>query len=69
LSRKPARPGNLNHPTLVTVYDIGRENGVSFGVSFIVSELVEGESLCQIVSRGTIPYKRALEIAAQIADG
>jgi len=65
LEQEARAAGSLNHPNLVTVHDIGRINGVTF----IVSELVEGESLRQCISRGSMPVKRAVEIAAQVADG
>jgi serine/threonine protein kinase len=38
----------LHHPNIVTVYDVGEENGVAF----IVSELVEGETLARVIARG-----------------
>jgi eukaryotic-like serine/threonine-protein kinase len=55
----------LNHPNIVAVYDIGSHEETAY----IVSELVEGESLRTIVERGPIPVRRLLDIAAQIADG
>jgi len=55
----------LNHPNIVTVYDIGRENGVPF----IVSELIHGESLRPIISQGPTPVRRLADIGSQIADG
>jgi Tol biopolymer transport system component len=57
--------GSLNHPNIVTIFDIGREDGVVY----IVSELVEGESLRALLRRGSIPVRKAVEIAEQIADG
>ncbi len=55
----------LNHPNIVAVYDAGEVEGVSF----IVSELVDGESLADLISRGPLPVRRVLELAAQLADG
>src|SRR5262249_54513236 len=43
----------LNHPNIISVYDFGTENGTQF----IVSELVEGESLRNLMLRGIIPFK------------
>jgi len=57
--------GSLNHPNIVTIFDIGRENEVVY----IVSELVEGESLRALMRRGPLPVRKVLEIAVQIADG
>jgi serine/threonine protein kinase len=55
----------LNHPNIVSVYDAGEEQGVSY----IVSELVDGESLRDLIGRGPLPIRKALELAAQLADG
>jgi serine/threonine protein kinase len=55
----------LNHPNIVAVYDAGEEQGVSY----IVSELVDGESLRDLIGRGPLPVRKALELAAQLADG
>ena len=55
----------LNHPNIVTVHDIGEEGGVSY----IVTELVEGESLRTLIERGPVPARKLIDIAAQIADG
>ncbi|MCI0447183.1 protein kinase, partial [bacterium] len=55
----------LNHPNILSVYDIGSENGQQY----IVSELVDGESLRKLIQKGSIPTKGLLEIAVQIADG
>jgi serine/threonine protein kinase len=57
--------GALNHPNIVAVYDVGEQDGVSY----IVSELVEGESLREVIHRGPVPARKALDLAAQIADG
>ena len=40
----------LNHPNIVTVHDFGTESGISY----IVTELVDGESLRDVISRGAI---------------
>ena len=55
----------LKHPNIVTVYDVGREGGVSF----IAMELVEGRSLREMLAGGPLAPKRMLSIGAQIADG
>jgi hypothetical protein len=55
----------LNHPNIVSVYDIGTDAGRAF----IVSELLKGESLRETLTRGPIPVRRALALAAQVAHG
>jgi serine/threonine protein kinase len=53
----------LNAPGIVAVYDIGTHEGAPF----IVSELLEGESLRATLDEGAIPPRKAAEYAAQIA--
>ncbi len=55
----------LNHPNIVSVFDIGSDNGVSF----IVSELVEGKTLAKWIERGPLPLGKLVETASQIAEG
>ena len=63
---KEARSASsLNHPNIVTVYDIG-ESG---GTSYIAMELVEGQTLRDLLAEGALPAKKLLAIAAQVADG
>src|SRR5688572_22462727 len=55
----------LNHPNILTVFDAAVEGATPF----IVSELIEGDSLRGEIRRGPVPIKRLLDIATQIADG
>src|SRR5262249_53106306 len=54
----------LNHPNIITVHDIGEEGGVSY----IVTELVKGQSLRTLIERGPC-RRKMIDIAAQSADG
>src|SRR5271170_6211016 len=54
----------LNHPNIVAVYDFGVEGDKQF----IVSELVEGESLRSLLGK-PVPVRKLVEIATQVADG
>jgi serine/threonine protein kinase/tetratricopeptide (TPR) repeat protein len=53
----------LNHPNILTIFEFGESNGIHF----MVSELVEGQTLRQRLAAGTIPVPEALDIAAQVA--
>ena len=55
----------LNHPTIVTIYDIGKTDGVSW----IAMELVEGKTLRELVVTGPLPVKRCLALSTSIAEG
>jgi len=57
--------GMLNHPNLLTVYDVGNHDGTPY----LVTELLEGETLRDRLSRGAITPRKAVEIASQIANG
>jgi serine/threonine protein kinase len=57
--------GMLNHPNILAIYDIGNEGGQNY----IVSELLEGESLRARIRHSPIPPRKALDYAAQIARG
>ena len=62
--RQEARAASaLNHPNIITVYDI-TQAGAS---SVIASEFIEGETLRERLSRGPLAPAEALDIAAQIA--
>jgi serine/threonine protein kinase len=55
----------LNHPNILTVYDIGSHNGSPF----IVAELLEGQELRERLNEGAIPQCKAIEYAQQIVAG
>ena len=55
----------LNHPNIIAVYDFGVEEGQQY----IVSELLEGESLRSLLKGKPVPVRRLIDIAAQVADG
>jgi eukaryotic-like serine/threonine-protein kinase len=54
----------LNHPHIVTIYDIGRDDGVDF----IAMEYVAGTPLAGLIERGRLRIPDAIRYAAQIAD-
>ncbi|HEY9502889.1 MAG TPA: serine/threonine-protein kinase, partial [Pyrinomonadaceae bacterium] len=55
----------LNHPNILTVYDIGEHEGSPF----IVTELLEGEELRQRLDHGPIPLRKVTDYAQQIVSG
>ncbi len=54
----------LNHPNIVTIYELGCVDDTHF----IAMELVRGETVRQLVASGPIPLRKAIAIAAQVAD-
>jgi len=64
--REAKSAGRLNHPNIVTIYDVGR-NGSS---AYIAMEFLQGQSLRDIIDSGVVlPPEQIADIAAQVADG
>src|SRR5712692_2661342 len=57
--------GSLNHPSITAVYDIGSHEGSLY----VVSELLEGETLRGRLASGPLPPRKAVDYAIQIARG
>jgi len=55
----------LNHPNILALFDIGRHDGSPF----LVSELLEGESLRDVLDAGALPQRKTIEYGVQIAHG
>ncbi|HLJ78613.1 MAG TPA: protein kinase [Acidobacteriaceae bacterium] len=56
----------LNHPNILAVYQLGTATG---GIVYIVSELLEGETVRERVRRGPVPLRSAIDWGVQIARG
>ncbi len=54
----------LNHPNIVTIYELGHLDGTHY----IAMEMICGETLRALLSSGPLPYRKAIEIATEIAD-
>ncbi len=56
---------SLNHPNIITIYDIG-----SFDTrSYIAMELVDGKTLREMLQAGPLPARKGVQIATQLAEG
>src|SRR5271169_4996696 len=55
----------LNHPNILAVHQFG----VFEGAPYLVSELLEGGTLRQILQRGPLPVRKTIDYAVQIAHG
>jgi serine/threonine protein kinase/Tol biopolymer transport system component len=64
LEQEARAASGLNHPGIVTVYDIGSSDGVIY----VAMELIEGRTLREMLADGPLPTKKLLEIGAHIAD-
>jgi len=54
----------LNHPNIITIYDIGE----MVGTYFITAEYVEGQTLRQLIERGPLRSRETINICSQVAD-
>lgn len=57
--------GQVSHANIVAIYDFGKAGDAPF----VVTELLEGETLREVLSRGPIEHGRAIAIALQVARG
>src|SRR6202165_4542892 len=55
----------LNHPNIVTIHELGQDGSTHY----IAMELVEGKTLRDLLVAGLLPMRKAIEIAAQGAEG
>src|SRR5712671_8132638 len=55
----------LNHPNILSIFDIGDERGASY----VVSELLEGETLRDRLRNGALSSRKAIDYALQVARG
>jgi serine/threonine protein kinase len=55
----------LNHPNILAIYDVGQHESAPF----LVSELLEGETLREVLNRGALPQRKVLDYGVQIAQG
>src|SRR5262245_42918937 len=63
--REARSAGRLNHPNIVTIFDVGAQDGVAY----IAMGLLEGRSLQQILREsGRLPLATVASIVAQVAD-
>jgi TolB-like protein/Flp pilus assembly protein TadD len=65
LEQEAQAAAGLSHPNILAVYDIGTHDGTLY----VVSELLDGETLRARLEAGPLPLRRAIDIAIQIAGG
>jgi Tol biopolymer transport system component len=55
----------LSHPNILVLFDVGAHNGIHYAVT----ELLEGETLQQRLSRSALPWRKAIELGVALAEG
>jgi serine/threonine-protein kinase len=55
----------LSHPNIVVLHDVGADSGINYAVT----ELLEGETLRERLSRNALPWRKTAEIGAAVAEG
>jgi serine/threonine protein kinase/dipeptidyl aminopeptidase/acylaminoacyl peptidase len=63
--REARLAGSLQHPNVVAVHDVGQHEGAPY----LVTELLQGETLRERLSRGPVPLATALDWTEQMAEG
>src|SRR5688572_15551985 len=63
--REARAVASLSHANILSIYDFGTENGVTYAVM----ELLEGETMRDRLQRGTLGWREAVMMAAAVADG
>ncbi|HET9251112.1 MAG TPA: protein kinase [Candidatus Eisenbacteria bacterium] len=64
LEREARTVAGLNHPNIVTLHSVEDEDGIRF----LTMELVEGQSLADLIPSGGLPFNRVLELSIPLAD-
>ena len=57
--------GGLNHPSIITVYEFGDQDGLAY----LVMEFLEGQELRHVMNAGRVELPAAVGLAAQVAEG
>jgi predicted ATPase len=63
--REAHSASSLNHPNIVTIYELGQHGPTHY----IAMELIQGKTLRELLTAGSIPIRKAIEIASQVAEG
>jgi hypothetical protein len=63
--REARAASSLNHPAIVTIYEIGKADAVTY----LSMELVDGTTLRDLLADGPLPVKRLISLSAQMAEG
>jgi TolB-like protein len=64
LVREAQAASALNHPNILTIYEIGTEGAITY----IAMEFIAGGTLAGLLASGPVPVERALRLTAQVAD-
>ena len=65
LEREAQSAGSLNHPAIVTVYELGEENDVTY----FVMEYVDGPPLDTMMNGGALEFTRVIQLLREVAGG
>ena len=57
--------GSLNHPNILAIYDVGTHGDAPY----VVSELLDGETLRERLKLGSLPVRKSVDYAVQVARG
>jgi len=55
----------LNHPNIITIYDVAEQDGTAY----IAMEFVDGRTLSDLITEGPLPIDQTIRVSSQIVDG
>jgi serine/threonine protein kinase len=55
----------LNHPNVLAIFDVGERSGIRY----LVSEFLEGQSMCEVLAPGALPRRAVAECALEMPEG
>ena len=65
LEQEARTAASLSHPNIVAVFDVGTHDGAPY----VVSELLDGDTLRQRLAAGPLPLRKAIEYVTELAEG
>ena len=63
--REARAVASLSHPNVIAVFDFGEEDGTFY----VITELLEGNTLRERILESNVPWRKAVEVGAEIAEG
>ena len=63
--REALATGQISHPNILSIFDVGTQDGIPY----LVTELLDGETLRERLNSGDVPIRKAIDFSAQIARG
>jgi serine/threonine protein kinase len=67
--REARSVAGLSHPNILAIFDTGTTSEAGHAIAYVVTELLEGQTLRERLDEGAFPVRKAVECAVQVARG